>query len=80
MKFIQSNSHREAFPEQYNHQMCGKNVRVKKRGETGASGNAPSHSVSGTVLRVVPSRFGELAQISGAGKDYYLVTDLVVLR
>lgn len=80
MKFIQTNSHRQDFPEQYNHQMCGKNVRVKQRGESGASGNAPMQSISGTVLRVIPSRFGELAQISGAGKDYYLVTDLVVLR
>lgn len=80
MKFIQSNSHQEAFPEQYNHKMCGKKVRVMRQGEPGASGNAPTQSISGIVLRVVPSRFGELALISGAGKDYYLVSDLVVLR
>lgn len=79
MKFIQSNSHKDEFPEQYNHPMCGKRVRVRIQGEAGASGNAAKKSIEGVVLRVVPSRFGELALVSGSGKDYYSVRDLDVI-
>ena len=79
MKFIQSNSHRETFPEQYNHKMCGKRVRVKMQGDLGSSGNAAKKPIEGIVLRVVPSRFGELALVSGAGKEYYSVRDLEIV-
>jgi len=59
--------------------MCGKRVRVRIQGNPGASGNAARKPIEGVVLRVVPSRFGELALISGAGKDYYSVRDLDVI-
>ena len=50
-------THREAFPEQYEHPLVGKRVRSK-------SGTV------GTVLRVVGSRFGELAIIDTLPSDF----------
>lgn len=69
--------HRARYPEQYNHPLCGKTVRVKKRGEPGASGNAALTDVSGKVERVVTSRFGQLASLEGREDAiWWLITDL----
>ena len=89
MKVIQSESHRfifaedlehkKAYPEQYSHPICGKNVRVKQVGETGASGNAAQKPTKGVVERVFVSRFGQLAKINaGSGYEIFLVRDLVI--
>ena len=68
--------HRASYPEQYNHPLCGKKVRVRKRGEPGASGNAATADVSGKVERVVSSRFGQLAHLEGTDEVWWLLQDL----
>lgn len=45
-------THRDCYPEQYLHPLCGCPVRVVVRGEEVASG---------VVSRVINSRYGELA-------------------
>lgn len=55
-------THRELYPEQYSHPMVGK--RVAYVGET-------AEKVA-TVERVVCSRFGMLAQLSGTDVYYPL--------
>ncbi len=48
-------SHRELYPDQYAHPLCGKRVRVK----------SDDHEFEDVVERVVMSRFGELAILEG---------------
>jgi hypothetical protein len=54
-------THRESYPEQYNHPLCGKEVRIKTNGTVG------------TVERVVDSRFGKLAILKGNSVTAWLV-------
>lgn len=68
--------HRRLYPDQYQHPLCGKTVRVRKRGEPGASGNAAINDVSGVVERVVSSRFGMLANLKGKADAWWLLQDL----
>ena len=58
-------THRETYPEQYSHPLVGVRVRLR----TGA--------LTGTVTRVVSSRFGQLAEIDGNSETFYRVTDCV---
>lgn len=46
-------THRERYPEQYEHPLVGRRVRV------------PGTNVEGVVERVVDTRFGKLAVIGG---------------
>lgn len=57
-------SHRESFPEQYQHPMVGKPVFVTHRGR---------EVFRGTVTRVVQSRFGQLAHFEGTDKAYRVI-------
>lgn len=59
----QAKSHRESYPEQYEHPLCGKRVRC------------PIDGTNFTVERVVKTRFGLLAPVPGTDKAYAL-TDL----
>lgn len=62
-------THREAFPEQYTHPLCGKQVRVKSEPGT-----------TGTVERVVKSeRWGELACLSDQGLVFWKIADLELI-
>lgn len=47
-------SHRDTYPEQYRHPLCGKRVRVVHNGKEIARG---------TVERVMASRFGMIAAL-----------------
>ena len=58
-------THREAYPEQYNHPAVGKFVK-HDNGE-----------ISGTVYRVVNTRWGPLAHLEGHDAAY-LLTELRV--
>ncbi len=55
-------SHREMYPEQYTHPLVGKRVTV-------------GSTVNGIVTRVVPSRFGQLAEIDGNAQTFFRVVD-----
>ena len=48
--------HRQMYPEQYAHPLCGRRVLVTPIGQ-------PEYE--GTVKRVVPSRFGPIAMLDG---------------
>lgn len=61
MNRINGHTHRELYPEQYSHALCGKKVEVI----SGPSGER----ITGTVLRVVNSRFGQLAILEEHGDD-----------
>ncbi|MCR9292032.1 MAG: hypothetical protein NXI32_04885 [bacterium] len=49
-------THREMYPSQYTHKLCGKKVRYKQ-----------DHNTQGHVERVVPTRFGPLAILKEIG-------------
>lgn len=51
-------AHRDRYPEQYTHPLCGKTVRIAV---------CAGEEIRGTVLRVVPSRFGALAILAEHG-------------
>ncbi len=57
--------HRDCYPEQYEHALVGKRVRVEKVG------------LDGVVLRVVSTRWGLLAHLDTAGDIAYRVADCV---
>lgn len=61
MNRIKGHTHRELYPEQYSHSLCGKKVEV-------APGPA-GECITGTVQRVVNSRFGELAILEEHGDE-----------
>lgn len=60
-------SHREAFPEQYTHSLCGARVRAPDGTEF-------------VVERVVASRFGLLAPVPPTGRTAYRIDTLDVLE
>lgn len=55
-------SHREMYPEQYQHELVGKKVSVA---------NGPS----GTVERVMPSMFGDLVVLAEIGAAHAFSVD-----
>jgi hypothetical protein len=57
-------THRELYPEQYAHPLCGRKVTAA--------------GVAGVVDRVVPSRFGPLAILVGDGKTAYALGDVQI--
>ena len=66
-------THRELYPEQYVHVLCGKRVRTS---------TTPPGKNEGVVERVVESRFGLLAILEGrdSGDVAYAVADLEVVE
>ena len=56
-------THKESFPEQYQHPMVGRLVFVTHQGD---------EVMRGTVARVVQSRFGQLAHFEGHDTAYLL--------
>lgn len=65
---MKAKSHREAYPAQYTHSLCGRMVQIRK---TGAQFK---------VWRVVPSMFGQLAIPEGTdGRKAYALTALDTL-
>ena len=60
-------SHREAYPEQYAHELCGKRVTA-------------NNFVSFVVERVVSSRFGQLALVQGNCETAYAVNNCKVVE
>jgi hypothetical protein len=57
-------THREQYPEQYNHPLVGYRVRVD--------------TIVGIVTRVVPSRLGPLAEIDGQSDTLYYVASCII--
>lgn len=55
-----SNSHREAYPEQYAHPLVGKKVRVTFEGK---------HVAEGTVQRVFGTQWGQLVDLGTTSDD-----------
>jgi hypothetical protein len=56
-RIASARTHREAYPEQYTHPRVGERVVV--------------HGRTGTIERVVSSRFGLLAQLAGESNTFY---------
>jgi hypothetical protein len=54
-------THKETYPQQYNHPFCGKKVRVRTNGKVGK------------VERVINSRFGKLVIFQGKSKIAWLL-------
>jgi hypothetical protein len=63
-------SHRDCYPEQYQHPLVGKRVRVSTR---------KGHEEEGVVERVVSTRFGLLAHLEGGGDTARAVRDCTPL-
>lgn len=61
MNRISGHTHRELYPEQYSHALCGKKVEV--------SPGTDGVFIIGTVQRVVNSRFGQLAIFEEHGDE-----------
>jgi len=61
------NSHRDIYPEQYDHPLVGRTVRAMWNGKV-------VHE--GVVERVMPSRFGQMAAFGNLHNLCYLVTNL----
>lgn len=61
-------THKEMYPEQYRHSLCGQKSKVVIRGEV---------KKTGTVERVVNSRFGALAVFEGDNEQAWAVGDVV---
>lgn len=60
-------THKELYPSQYNHPLVGKTVRTRQ-------------GLEGVVTRVLPSRFGQLAEITGAKKGTaFGIVDLTIV-
>jgi len=59
-------THRETYPEQYEHPLCGRRVRVV----TGAG-----FQTDGVVERVVSTRFGLLAHLEGEPRVAWALND-----
>lgn len=59
-----ADQHREMFPEQYEHPLCGKEVFVE----------GVQDPIRGVVERVVGSRFGPLAILEGSGGVAYQIS------
>ena len=65
-----SKLHKEMYPEQYAHALCGETVYVRDS----------KPQITGVVERVVSSRFGQLAHLKQSDpKTFYGVNQLVVL-
>jgi len=64
-------THRQQYPEQYNHALCGKNVNVVTHAGSQATG---------IVERVVTTRFGPLAILEGIDETAWAISDCKVLR
>ena len=60
-------THREMYPQQYEHPLVGKRVRVGVV------------DTEGTVTRVVCTRFGRLAILDGKADKAYLASACIVL-
>lgn len=56
-------THREMYPEQYADPLCGLRVRVENATDEAGT------PIRGTVVRVVPSRFGRLAILAEYGAE-----------
>lgn len=61
--------HRERYPEQYTHPLCGKRVRVF------CTYTSNAVLTEGTVTRVVSTRFGLLAHLDDGRDAAYSVSD-----
>ena len=66
-------THREQYPQQYTHASIGKHGTRKGHPE-----------IHGTILRVLPSRWGQLAELKGCkgtdgGMVFYALTDLEIV-
>lgn len=58
-------SHRERYPEQYQHPMIGKRVEVRDLAGTVLA--------SGTLERVAPTCYGSLAHLDDGGDEWYAI-------
>ncbi len=58
-------THQDCYPEQYSHPMVGKEVDVVQGDKV---------CVSGTIQRVISSRFGQLAQVGDNTETYWLLS------
>jgi hypothetical protein len=63
-------THKELYPHQYTHSLCGKNVVVIQGGRELARGK---------VERVIQSRFGPIAMFEGNNIEGYAVGDCKVI-
>ena len=61
-----TNTHKQLYPEQYNHELCGK-IAMKKNGDTF------------TIYRVVNSKFGQLAMSKDNQKESWAVNTIEIL-
>lgn len=70
---MEGKTHRELYPQQYEHRLVGKRVKVE-----GARGQVV---ISGTVERVMRSpRFGELAVLEGEKDRAWSASKCVVVE
>ena len=65
-------THRETYPAQYEHPLVGQTVEVYNKKDGGML-------IRGSVERVVNTRFGQLAKITGSGTTFYAVRDCHVV-
>jgi hypothetical protein len=62
---VEPGSHRERYPEQYTHPLIGQYVVVLDKGKEKARG---------TVERVAPTRWGDLAHLVDGGEAWWLAS------
>jgi hypothetical protein len=62
----QERTHRDCYPEQYQHSLVGKRVQVR---------TCTGYETSGMVERVVTSRFGLVAFLDGSNTQGWLLED-----
>jgi len=65
---LHNKTHKELYPEQYAHPLCGKWVAIQGTYDKDEDGE-----VTGLVVRVVSSRFGQLAILHGSERLAYSV-------
>jgi len=61
-----TNTHKQLYPTQYNHELCGK-IAMKQNGDTF------------TIYRVVNSRFGQLAMSEDNQRESWAVNTLEII-
>jgi hypothetical protein len=57
-------THKERYPEQYSHEWVGKMAALKDKPEGGYGDTEPHR-----ILRVMPTRFGLLAELENVSAD-----------
>lgn len=67
-------NHRGLYPEQYQHAMCGKRVRIQ---------TSPGRVIEFTIKRVLQTQFGELVNLPTtdlSGQTAVFLSDLEIIE